>query len=406
MIYPVFSLSGKVLAFGGRTLRKDKDVAKYVNSPESLIYHKSNVLYGLYQARKSIVAHDKCILVEGYMDVISMHQRGVENVVASSGTSLTDGQIRLIHRFTPNVTVIYDSDAAGIKASLRGIDMLLAEGLNVKVLLLPDGDDPDSFAQSHSASEVEEYIAANETDFIRFKTTILLDGVGDNDPIGRSRVIADIVRSISVIPEDITRNEYIKECSRLLNTDEKVLSLQVARYGKERIEKEAEKAQRAREREALQQSPDQPDAADSAAGVARYAQRASLGDTVRFMRPYEREVLRYALKYGMLYLCDACDDDGNTRPVSVLEYIESELDADDMAFSNPIWRRRSGPPTIWPAGAGRRMRPGSASSLSSGVGSRWPRASNAYASRLLRPTELPPWRSSCVSVSTRSSMQA
>ncbi|MDE6491025.1 MAG: DNA primase [Muribaculaceae bacterium] len=333
VIYPVFSLSGKVVAFGGRTLRKDKEVAKYVNSPESQIYHKSNVLYGLYQARKSIVAHDKCILVEGYMDVISMHQRGVENVVASSGTSLTEGQIRLIHRFTPNVTVIYDSDPAGIKASLRGIDMLLAEGLNVKVLQLPEGDDPDSFAQSHSASEVEEYIEANETDFIRFKTSILLDGIGANDPIGRARVIADIVRSISVIPEDITRNEYIKECSRLLDSDEKVLSLQVARYGRERIEKEAKKAQRIREREAL--APDDNPAAGSQAGnMNRYAARASLNDAVRFMRPYEQEVLRYVLKYGMLYLCDACDDDGNTHPLSVLGYIEAELEADDMAFSN------------------------------------------------------------------------
>lgn len=245
VIYPVFSLSGKVLAFGGpytaqgqgcgqvRQLARVADISQEqcavrpVSGPQvdrgPRQVHTRRGLYGC--------------------DIYASAWRG--ECGRFVGTSLTDGQIRLIHRFTPNVTVIYDSDAAGIKASLRGIDMLLAEGLNVKVLLLPDGDDPDSFAQSHSASEVEEYIAANETDFIRFKTTILLDGVGDNDPIGRSRVIADIVRSISVIPEDITRNEYIKECSRLLNTDEKVLSLQVARYGKERIEKEAEKAQRA-----------------------------------------------------------------------------------------------------------------------------------------------------------------
>lgn len=169
VIYPVFALSGKVLAFGGRTLRKEKDVAKYVNSPESIIYHKSNQLYGLYQARRAIVAADKCILVEGYMDVISMSQRGVENVVASSGTSLTDGQISLIHRFTQNVTVIYDSDPAGIKASLRGIDMLLAEGLNIKVMLLPEGEDPDSFAQSHTLEEITDYMNSNETDFLRFK---------------------------------------------------------------------------------------------------------------------------------------------------------------------------------------------------------------------------------------------
>ena len=171
VIYPVHSISGKVVAFGGRTLRSDKQVAKYVNSPESPIYHKSSQLYGLYQAKRAIVAKGKCILVEGYMDVISMHQAGVENVVASSGTSLTEGQIRLIHRFTEN-----DRH----QASLRGIDMLLAEGLNIKVLLLPDGDDPDSFAQHHSSTEVEEYLAANETDFIRFKTRILLEDAADN----------------------------------------------------------------------------------------------------------------------------------------------------------------------------------------------------------------------------------
>ena len=174
----MFSVAGKVIAFGGRTLKKD--LAKYVNSPESTIYTKSKELYGLYQAKQAIVKHNKCILVEGYLDVISMHQSGIENVVASSGTSLTDGQIRLIHRFTDNVTVIYDGDAAGIKASLRGIDMLLREGLNIKVLLLPDGDDPDSFAQSHTSTEVEEYIASNEVDFIQFKTGILLQGL-END---------------------------------------------------------------------------------------------------------------------------------------------------------------------------------------------------------------------------------
>jgi DNA primase len=177
VIYPVFALSGKVLAFGGRTLRKDKDVAKYVNSPESIIYSKSRELYGMYQARRAIVQQDKCILVEGYMDVISMSQRGIENVVASSGTSLTEGQIAMIHRFTNNVTVVYDSDAAGIKASLRGIDMLLAEGLNIKVMLLPEGDDPDSFAQSHTLEEIQAYMAENETDFLRFKAQVLLSAV-------------------------------------------------------------------------------------------------------------------------------------------------------------------------------------------------------------------------------------
>ena len=195
VIYPIFSVSGRPIAFGGRTLRSDKNIAKYVNSPESEIYHKSSVLYGLYQAKQSIVRKDKCFLVEGYMDVISMCQAGITNVVASSGTSLTQGQIRLLHRFTKNVTVIYDSDAAGIKASLRGIDLLLAEGLNIKVLLLPDGDDPDTFAQHNSPAFVEKYIEDKEQDFISFKTNILLDGA-KNDPLQRAQVITDIINSV------------------------------------------------------------------------------------------------------------------------------------------------------------------------------------------------------------------
>ena len=222
VMFPVFTISGKVVAFGGRTLRKDKEVAKYVNSPESTIYSKSRELYGLYQAKQAIVKKDRCILVEGYMDVISMHQRGVENVVASSGTSLTQGQIRLIHRFTENVTVIYDSDAAGIKASLRGIDLLLAEGLNIKVLLLPDGDDPDSFAQSHTAEEVEKYISENEVDFIKFKMNILLADCSD-DPIKRSKVLASILKSIANIPDEITRSIYIKECAIRFEIEEAVM---------------------------------------------------------------------------------------------------------------------------------------------------------------------------------------
>lgn len=228
VIYPVFSVSGRVIAFGGRTLSSDKKMAKYVNSPESSIYLKNKELYGLYQAKSAISKLDKCILVEGYMDVISMRQAGVENIVASSGTSLTEGQIRLIHRFTNNVTVIYDSDAAGIKASLRGIDMLLVEGLDIKVLLLPDGDDPDSFAQSHSSAEVIEYIKSHEVDFISFKTEILLKDAG-SDPLSRSKVITDIVHSIALIPNPVTRAIYMRECSRRLDIDEKSLTLQLDR---------------------------------------------------------------------------------------------------------------------------------------------------------------------------------
>ena len=342
VMYPIFSISGKVLGFGGRTLRKDKEVAKYVNSPETIIYRKSYELYGLYQAKQAIVKKDKCILVEGYMDVISMSQSGIENVVASSGTSLTEGQIRLIHRFTENVTVIYDSDPAGIKASLRGIDMLLAEGLNIKVVLLPEGDDPDSFAQSHSTSEIEEYLAAHEQDFIEFKTAILLQGA-ENDPIQRSKAITDIVRSISVIPEDITRALYIKECSRRLEIDEKLLTRSVAKKIAERLEKEAQQRQR---QSAVQSLGDiqltattsQPDAEveviEDIEPVAPVEVPIVDDSNSRFLQPYEREVLRYVLKYGKVEMCDSCDDNGNTIPLTVMDYVASELSVDEIRFTN------------------------------------------------------------------------
>ena len=206
IIFPVHTISGKVVAFGGRVLStQTKGIkAKYVNSPESIIYHKSKELYGIFFAKQAIIKQDRCFLVEGYTDVISMHQSGIENVVASSGTALTYPQIRLIHRFTDNITLLYDGDIAGIKASLKGIDMLLEEGMNIKVCLLPDGDDPDSFARKHNSTEFQEFISKNETDFLRFKTNLLLDEAG-KDPIKRAELINSIVRSISVIPEAIIR---------------------------------------------------------------------------------------------------------------------------------------------------------------------------------------------------------
>lgn len=221
VIFPVHTLSGKVVAFGGRVLSSaTKGVkVKYVNSPESEIYHKSSELYGIYFAKQAIVKQDRCFLVEGYTDVISMHQSGVENVVASSGTALTPGQIKLIHRFTNNITVLYDGDVAGIKASLRGIDMLLEEGMNIKVCLLPDGEDPDSFARKHNATEFQKFIQDNETDFIRFKTNLLLEDAG-KDPIKRAELIGNLVQSISIIPEAIVRDVYIKECSQLLRIED------------------------------------------------------------------------------------------------------------------------------------------------------------------------------------------
>ena len=331
VMYPIFTISGKVVGFGGRTLRKDKDVAKYVNSPESDIYKKSYELYGLYQAKSSIVKKDTCILVEGYMDVISMHQAGVENVVASSGTSLTEGQIRLIHRFTENIIVIYDSDPAGIKASLRGIDMLLAEGMKVKVLLLPEGDDPDSFAQNHSSTEVEEYIQANQSDFITFKTKILLSGV-ENDPISRSKVITDIVRSISVIPDQIMRTVYIGECSRLLGIDEKVLALQVTKFMADKADRDYTEAQREKNLKAIKPELEEADPSKTEQ-VVTPAQNNS------FISPYERELLRYVVRYGLVYLGDIeGENPEELMPFNVLEYVQNSLRSDDITFSTEKYR--------------------------------------------------------------------
>ncbi len=337
VIYPIFTVSGKVVGFGGRTLRKDKDVAKYVNSPESAIYRKSYELYGLYQAKAGIAKRDKCILVEGYMDVISMHQSGIDNVVASSGTSLTEGQIRLIHRFTENVTVIYDSDPAGIKASLRGIDLLLAEGMKIKVLLLPDGDDPDSFAQNHPASEVERYIAENEQDFISFKTRILLHGT-ENDPIARSRVITDIVQSIAVIPDDIMRTVYVNDCSHALNIDERVLSLQVAKLRTARLDAEALKAAKEQARATLQ-GIDEKKATDAAPAQATGTTPAEPDDNRHktYLDRYEESVLRYVLRYGMMSLGDTWDDNGDNQPLRVIDFVKEELDSDGLSFTNELY---------------------------------------------------------------------
>lgn len=335
VIYPIFSISGKVLGFGGRTLRTDKDVAKYINSPENAIYHKSDTLYGLYQAKQAIAKADRCILVEGYMDVISMHQSGVENVVASSGTSLTESQIKLIHRFTPNVTVIYDSDPAGIKASLRGINMLLAEGMDVKVVLLPDGDDPDSFAQSHSTTEIETYLKDHATDFISFKTKILLQGV-ENDPIARSRVITDIVESISVIPDLITRTVYTRECSLAMDIDERVLTQQVEKFYRIRRDKEA--VQAAKDKAAATLSS--LEATPTQAAVPAAKRGAAPVDNNAMLRRYERRLLRYVLKYGMMELCMSWSSDGEQQaPMRLIDYVDEELSTDNIQFRTPVYAK-------------------------------------------------------------------
>jgi len=222
VIFPIQSMSGRVLGFGGRTLLTDKKVAKYLNSPESIIYHKSKILYGIYQAKQSIAKEDNCYLVEGYTDVISMFQSGVENVVASSGTALTSDQIRLVHRLTPNITVLFDGDAAGIRASIRGIDLILEQGMNVKVVTFPDGEDPDSFAKKKTPDELKEYLNEHAQDFIQFKTSLLLEGA-KNDPIKKADLIRDIVASISKIPNNIQKEIYVQECARIMDISEKVL---------------------------------------------------------------------------------------------------------------------------------------------------------------------------------------
>ena len=227
VMFPIHSMSGRILGFGGRTLSSDKKTAKYVNSPESDIYHKSKILYGIYQAKKEIAKQDNCFLVEGYTDVISFYQSGIENVVASSGTALTSDQIRLVNRLTKNITVLFDGDAAGIRASIRGIDLILEQGMNVKVVTFPDGEDPDSFAKKHTEAALREYLEESSQDFINFKVSLLMKEAS-NDPVKKAGLIRDIVASISKIPDSIQREVYVQECSRIMEISERVLFSELA----------------------------------------------------------------------------------------------------------------------------------------------------------------------------------
>ena len=227
VMFPIHSMSGRILGFGGRILTNDKKAAKYLNSPESDIYHKSKILYGIYQAKKEIAKQDNCFLVEGYTDVISFHQSGIENVVASSGTALSSDQIRLVSRLTNNITVLFDGDAAGIRASIRGIDLILEQGMNVRVVGFPEGEDPDSFAKSHSSKDLKEYLKEKSQDFIEFKVSLLMEEA-KNDPIKKAGLIRDIVSSISKIPDAIQREVYLQECSRIMDISEQVLFNELA----------------------------------------------------------------------------------------------------------------------------------------------------------------------------------
>ncbi len=327
VMFPIHNISGKVIAFGGRTLKAEKEIAKYFNSPESELYLKSNVLYGLNFAKNAIVKHDMCYLVEGYTDVISMHQAGVENVVSSSGTSLTEGQIRMIKRYTPNITILYDGDSAGIKASFRGIDMILKEGMNVRVLLFPDGDDPDSFARKHSTTEIQEFIASNAKDFITFKTSLLLEDAG-NDPVKRAALIRGIVESIALIPDGITRSVYVQQCSRLLNMQEQVLLTELNKV----IVTQAKKGKKGDEPEELpvldESFYDGIPSNETKDDLSLYYQ--------------EKDFVRLLLTYGEKPVAiTITNEDGHdeTHQVSVAEYLISNIQEDEIEFETEVYNK-------------------------------------------------------------------
>lgn len=343
VIFPVHTLSGKVVAFGGRILKKAENTGKYVNSPESEIYSKSKELYGIYFAKNAIVKQDKCFLVEGYTDVISMHQAGIENVVASSGTALTHGQIRMIHRFSENITVLYDGDAAGIKAALRGIDLLLEDGMNVRVVLLPEGEDPDSFARKQNAEGFHRYIEENEVDFIRFKTQLLLKEVG-SDPVKRAGMISNVVESIALIPNTITRSVYIQDCSQLLNMQEQVLITEINKIRGRNYDKK--KAQN-------EKSP--VVSADFGSSNGSSSEVTSVRGSVLVDSPYEKfekEILRYIVRYGNKPIYRKFEKQKRKEGKNVIEedvlveegpgiteFVKFDLERDNITFTVALYKR-------------------------------------------------------------------
>lgn len=318
VMFPIHSLSGQVLGFGGRILKTDPKSAKYLNSPESEIYHKSRILYGIYQARKSISQEDRCYLVEGYTDVMSLHEAGIENVVASSGTSLTREQVRLIKRFTQNITILYDGDAAGIKASIRGIDLVLEEGMNVKIVLLPDSEDPDSYSKKVSNEEFLKFLKENETDFIRFKTQLLLSEA-DNDPVRRADLIRDVVKSIAVIPEAITRTVYIKECSAVLEVTEPILYHEVNKLRQQKSFQDRDKY------------PGPEDLPVPPPVIVKPIQH----ETVSWYS--EKEIIRLLLKFGSMEFERTINkEDGKEEALNVADYIVREIISDDLLFDDRV----------------------------------------------------------------------
>lgn len=340
VIFPVHTLSGKVVAFGGRILKKSDKLAKYVNSPESEVYSKSSELYGIYYAKSAIVKADKCFLVEGYTDVLSMHQAGVENVVSSSGTALTQGQINMIRRFSENITVLYDGDKAGIAAALRGIDLLLESGMNVWVVLLPDGEDPDSFARKQNAESFNKFIDDNEQDFISFKTQLLLDETA-NDPIKRAGLISNVVESISLIPDAIKRSIYIKETANIFGTREDVIISSVNKLRRKLFEKR--KSEQERNQSATQNANSPKDAVVPSANSQTVVKRKSTSS----FDFYEKELIRYIIRYGTLPIFIKYDTENklvNGKSVevevihedgpSVVEVIYEDLLRDQFLFDD------------------------------------------------------------------------
>jgi DNA primase len=321
VMFPIHSLSGQILGFGGRILKTDPKSAKYLNSPESEIYHKSRILYGIYQARKAVTQEDRCYLVEGYTDVMSLHEAGIENVVASSGTSLTQEQVRLIKRFTQNITILYDGDAAGIKASIRGIDLVLEEGMNVKIVLLPDKEDPDSYSKKVGNEEFLKFLNENETDFIRFKTQLLLSEA-NNDPVKKADLIRDIVKSIAVIPEAITRTVYIKECSNVLEVTEPILYHEV---NKLRQQKSFQDRNKYPSPEDLPVPPPVPNKQLPPETATNYS---------------EKEIIRLLLKFGSVeFERNINKEDGKEEVLNVADYIVREITSDDLLFDHKVYSK-------------------------------------------------------------------
>lgn len=325
VIFPIHSISGRVLGFGGRTLLADKKIAKYFNSPESVIYNKSEILYGLYFAKGDIVKYDECLLCEGYTDVISMHQAGMQHVVSSSGTSLTKEQVKLVKRYTKNLTILYDGDAAGIKASFRGIDLILEEGMNVKVVLFPNGEDPDSFSKSRSSNELDEYIKTHKQDFITFKSSILLsDGV--NDPIRKSELIKEIVHSVSLIPDQITRSVYTQEIARQFEISESIVNNELMRLRRSTMAKQLQ--------EPMLNEMELP---KESTNLLQNELSSQGSDQSSFDIKHEDEIIRLMIKYGTreIFIKEIGNEDKST---SVIELIIQEIESDDLRIEQPLYR--------------------------------------------------------------------